>query len=97
MVPSTLMRIPCRFRNRFMMFPCGYKSFETATSGLTRVVRTLKPGSRLIIVDAEHKDQEYKSTLQELELKDVELKLAGFNGWWNGPWMSSYIIQGVKA
>ncbi|MCF6166232.1 hypothetical protein LROSL1_2454 [Furfurilactobacillus rossiae] len=63
---------------------------------LSEAVRTLKPGGRLVIVDTNHNDREYKAALQDLGLKDIELKSAGFNGWWSGPWMSSYVIQGIK-
>ena len=63
---------------------------------LSEAVRTLKPGGRLVIVDTNHNDREYKAALQGLGLKDIELKSAGFNGWWSGPWMSSYVLQGIK-
>ncbi|HAT54835.1 MAG TPA: SAM-dependent methyltransferase [Lactobacillus sp.] len=73
------------------------KPKEHRAVALSEAVRTLKPGGRLIIVDTEHNDREYRMALQDLGLKDIEVKSAGFNGWWSGPWMSSYIVQGVKA
>ncbi|WP_225367490.1 class I SAM-dependent methyltransferase [Lentilactobacillus parakefiri] len=63
---------------------------------LVEACRVLKPGGTLMIVDTEHKGSQYVQLLKQQGLSNVSIKQAGFNGWWSGPWMNSYIITAKK-
>lgn len=63
---------------------------------LAEAYRVLKKDGKLLLVDTGSKHKEYIQKLQELGMRDITMNQAGFNGWWSGPWMSSYIITATK-
>lgn len=63
---------------------------------LAEMVRVLKPNGQLIIVDTEYKDTEFITALKQLGVTTVKKQKIGFNGWWGGPWMASFVIRAQK-
>jgi SAM-dependent methyltransferase len=57
--------------------------------------RVLKSGGTLIIADIS-KIKEYKAVVENLGMVDITLKNAGWQGWWSGPWVSTYILIAKK-
>lgn len=93
-----------------MKLPFEDESFDLITSNLAihnikdkngrrkaleEAYRVLKENGELIIVDI-GKIKEYKSIFEELRLKNITYKNTGYNGWWPGPWMPTYLIRGKK-
>jgi len=99
LITADMMKLP--FRN---------ESFDLITSNLAihnikdkngrrkaleEAYRVLKENGELIIVDIGN-IKEYKLIFEELRLKDIIYKNTGYNGWWPGPWMPTYLIRGKK-
>ncbi|WP_255552616.1 class I SAM-dependent methyltransferase [Lactobacillus sp. Sy-1] len=63
---------------------------------LDEACRVLKPNGTLIIMDLGILMNEYVSVLKKNNLKIDFAKRVGFNGWWTGPWMGSYVIKAYK-
>ncbi|NEY20224.1 class I SAM-dependent methyltransferase [Bacillus ginsengihumi] len=57
--------------------------------------RVLKEGGKLIITDIS-KVKEYKCVLENLGMVNITLKNAGWQGWWTGPWVPTYILIATK-
>ncbi|MCM2534778.1 class I SAM-dependent methyltransferase [Neobacillus pocheonensis] len=63
---------------------------------LKEAYRVLKSGGKLIIADIS-KVKEYKNIVEDLGMVNVTLKNAGWQGWWSGPWVSTYILIATKS
>jgi arsenite methyltransferase len=63
---------------------------------IKEAIRVLKIGGKLIIVDIS-KIKEYKSIVEDLAMDNVTLTNAGWQGWWSGPWVSTYILMATKS
>ncbi|MCU9613082.1 class I SAM-dependent methyltransferase [Caldibacillus lycopersici] len=63
---------------------------------LKEAYRVLKSGGILIIVDISY-GKEYKAVVEELGMVNVTLKNAGWQGWWSGPFVSTYILTATKC
>lgn len=63
---------------------------------LQEASRILKSNGQIAIVDTGHKSRECVDFFKQNGFSQVESTNAGFDGWWTGPWMSSYIITAVK-
>lgn len=71
------------------------RNSEGRKKALMEAYRVLKKNGELIIVDI-GKNIEYKNVFEELKMKNIVYKNTGFNGWWPGPWMATYMIRGKK-
>jgi len=90
--------------------PFGNNSFDYVTSNLaihnitgfgkrrkalTEAHRVLKNNGILVIADMS-KTKQYVPILRSIGMKNVEIKDAGWQGWWAGPWYPTKIITAKK-
>lgn len=62
---------------------------------LTEAYRVLKKEGTLIIVDIKY-TKKYMKILQEIGMKNIKRKNAGWKGWWAAPWMPTHIVTAEK-
>ena len=99
------------FTGNIMNLPFKDESFELVTSNLVihnigdkegiktalkEAHRVLKKDGQLIIADILCDIADYKNIIVELGMKEIVCKKAGVDGWWSGPWISTYILTAKK-
>lgn len=89
--------------------PFPNESFDVVTSALAvhnipdarrreqavaEMVRVLKPGGQLVLVDIMHTDH-YAKVLRDT-IANLECRGLGFNYWYGGPWVSARALTGTR-
>ena len=72
------------------------KPLSARKKAIKEAIRILKPNGQLVIVDTGYNLNNYLDEFNAMRLHSIKKRIFGFNGWWTGPWMSSYVVQGKK-
>lgn len=71
------------------------KGKDKRKKAITEACRVLKKDGSLVIADM-NKTKEYVPILQFAGMRNVNIKNAGWQGWWTGPWLPTKIVAARK-